>query len=227
MPWPSALPREFIPISRATGPLTTTAGAESHVVASSPCALNSVVHAASTAASTTGRYSGRHPASTALTATFSTVTGTRLGGTTATTSPGSRAVPSSIRSTRACVGATTGSPSDQPRPWRASASSCSAVSSTVRECSDAPRVRTSSSSARSGSIVRDPQPGRCSGRSGPSPSTPVSSSHAGRDQPGVRATSAPPANRTSVGTVSMPDARLTSSAVSSRAFAGDVGSSWE
>ena len=50
--------------------------------------LNSSVHAASTAASTTGRYSGRQPAITALIATFSTVHSTRSGGTTATTSSG-------------------------------------------------------------------------------------------------------------------------------------------
>ena len=42
--------------------------------------LNSSVHAASTAASTTGRYSGRQPAITAFTATFSTVHSTRSGG---------------------------------------------------------------------------------------------------------------------------------------------------
>ena len=48
-------------------------------------------------------------------ATFSTVAGTRFGGTVATTSSGARDVPASIRSTRAGVGATTGSPSVQPR----------------------------------------------------------------------------------------------------------------
>src|SRR3954470_2050586 len=102
-----------------------TTGPLNHVVASSPCMLNSSVHAASSAASTTGRYSGRHPAITALIATFSTIAGTRLGGTTATTSPGAREVPSSIRSTRAGVGATTGSPSVKPRSNSASASSSS------------------------------------------------------------------------------------------------------
>src|SRR5258706_8896064 len=59
------------------------------------CALPISVHAASTAASTTGRYSGRHPAITALIAIFSTVAGTRSGGTIATISSGARRVPSS------------------------------------------------------------------------------------------------------------------------------------
>ena len=100
---------------RRIGPLTMTTGPTGMVVASSPCALNSSVHAASTAASTTGRYSGLQPASTALIATFSTVHGTRSGGTTATTSCGSRRVPSSIACTRRSVGGTTGRPSVQPR----------------------------------------------------------------------------------------------------------------
>ena len=65
--------------------------------------------------STTGRYSGRQPASTALIATFSTVAGAMFGGTTATTSCGSRRVPVSMRSTRSGVGGTTGSPSLQLR----------------------------------------------------------------------------------------------------------------
>ena len=42
-------------------------------MASRPCRAKASVHAASTAASTTGRCSGRQPAITALTATFSTV----------------------------------------------------------------------------------------------------------------------------------------------------------
>ena len=79
LPWPRALIPEFIPMARATGPLTTRTGPTNQVVASTPCMLNSSVHTASTAASTTGRYSGRHPAMTALIATFSTVAGARVG----------------------------------------------------------------------------------------------------------------------------------------------------
>ena len=65
----------------------------------------------STAASTTGRYSGRQPAITLLTATFSTVAGAHLGGTCPMTSWGSRRAPASMRSTRSRVGGTMGNPS--------------------------------------------------------------------------------------------------------------------
>ena len=93
LPWPSALPPEFMPIARVPGPLHTMTGPTGIVVASTPCMLNSLVQAASTAVSTHGRYSGRHPAITAAIATFSTVTSTRSGGTVATMSDGARVVP--------------------------------------------------------------------------------------------------------------------------------------
>ena len=134
--------------------------------------LNSSVQAASTAARTTGRYSGRQPAMTALTATFSTVHSTRSGGTTVTISSGSRVVPSSIRRTRASVGGTTGRPSVQPRSKRASNSSSRAASSMRRLRSTLPPKRTASSSARFGSTLSEPQPGRQSGRSGPEAADP-------------------------------------------------------
>ena len=166
LPCPSALPPLFMPMRPATGPLTTIIGPEKYVVASRPCMLNSSVQAASTAASTTGRYSGRQPAMTALTATFSTVHSTRSGGTTVTTSSGSRVVPSSIRSTRASVGGTTGSPSVQPRSKRASNSSSRAASSMRRLRSTLPLKRTASSSARFGSTLSEPHPGRHGGQVG-------------------------------------------------------------
>ena len=81
------------------------------------------MHAASTAVNTTGKYSGLHPAITALMATFSTVHSTKSGGTTAITSSGARFVPCSMRYTRSCVGGTTGNPSDHPRSKQASISS--------------------------------------------------------------------------------------------------------
>ena len=93
LPWPSALPPLFIPMAAGPGPLATMTGPTGMVVASTPCMLNSSLQTASTAASTQGRYSGRHPAITALMATFSTVTSIRSGGTTATTSSGARVVP--------------------------------------------------------------------------------------------------------------------------------------
>src|SRR4029453_3794756 len=94
--------------------------------------LNRSVHAASTAVITTGRYSGLHPASTALMATFSTVHSTRSGGTTATTSSGARVVPVSMRATRSGVGGTTGRPSPQPRSKPAPTSSPGAPRATGR-----------------------------------------------------------------------------------------------
>src|SRR5436853_6247373 len=60
---------------------------------------------------TTGRYSGRQPAITALIAIFSIVAGAHLGGMTPITSSGSRLVPSSILPTRSGVGGTIGKPS--------------------------------------------------------------------------------------------------------------------
>ena len=110
LPCPSTFTPEFMPMARRIGPFTITTGPTGMVVASTPWMLNSSVHAASTQASTTGRYSGLQPAITALMATFSTVTSTRSGGTTATTSSGERVVPSSIRSTLASVGAHDGQP---------------------------------------------------------------------------------------------------------------------
>src|SRR4051794_29619763 len=103
-----------MPISRRTGPFTTSTGPTNIVVASTPCMENAGSSTASTAASTTGKYSGLQPAITALIATFSTVSTPELGGQMPTTSFGSRLVPASMRSTRCCVGGTTGSPSDQP-----------------------------------------------------------------------------------------------------------------
>lgn len=100
---------------RRIGPLTTITGAVGMVVASRPCTLKASVQAASTLASTTGRYSGVHPAITALIATFSTLHSTRSGGTQATISSGLRVVPESMASTRSAVGGTSGSPSLQPR----------------------------------------------------------------------------------------------------------------
>ena len=56
------------------GPFTTKPTAEPPVVAFAACKPNESVAIASTMASTTGKYSGRQPAMTALMATCSTVT---------------------------------------------------------------------------------------------------------------------------------------------------------
>ena len=115
LPWPMALPPAFMPMALVPGPLQMMTGPTGMVVASTPWMLNSSVQMASTAAITQGRYSGLQPAITALMAIFSTVTSTRSGGTTATTSSAARVVPVSMRSTRSSVGGTTGSPSVTPR----------------------------------------------------------------------------------------------------------------
>ncbi|HSD09379.1 MAG TPA: hypothetical protein VLF14_00215 [Candidatus Binatia bacterium] len=67
------------------------------------------------AAITTGKYSGRQPAITAFTASFSIVTIPWLGGMAPSSNARSRSVQASIRSTRSGVGGTIGRPSVHPR----------------------------------------------------------------------------------------------------------------
>ena len=178
-------------------------GPENHKVHRRPCMLKWSVHAASTAANTTGRYSGLHPAITALIATFSTVQELSVGGTIATISSGCRSVPVNMRATRSSVGGTTGRPSDHPRSNIASNSSSRVANSTSRLwVKRSPNFR-SSESAKSGSTDKDPHPGRISGRSLPSSSTPDIASQSGRLHPTVRANSTPSCTNINVGTVSM------------------------
>jgi hypothetical protein len=125
--------------------------------------LNVSVQTASSAAITTGKYSGLHPAITALTATFSTVTGARLGGTIATTSRGSRRVPVSIHITRSGVGGTTGNPSVSPRSNMNSNTSSASPNSIRRAVIFSPRASASRRSAIPGSTDLEPHPGRDSG----------------------------------------------------------------
>src|SRR5215471_3651057 len=72
-PGPKTPNEQLSPIRGRIGPLTRMRGAEKCVDVDIPWRLKAGSHAASTAASTTERYSGRHPAMTALTAIFSTV----------------------------------------------------------------------------------------------------------------------------------------------------------
>jgi hypothetical protein len=160
LPWPNTLPLLFMPMARAIGPLTMMAGVQALVVARTPCRPNTGVSAASTAVSTTGMYSGRQPAITALMAIFSTVQSVRLGGILPTTSRGERAVPSSIASTRSSVGGTTGKPSVQPRSAQASNGSAPAASSMRRDASPVLPYFTLSRTGMPGSTVSEPQPGR-------------------------------------------------------------------
>src|SRR5581483_8447860 len=67
------------------------------------------------AASTSGKYSGRQPAMTALAAIFSTVAMPLSGGITPSTASRANPPAAIIAATAASVGASAGSPSDQPR----------------------------------------------------------------------------------------------------------------
>ena len=90
-------------------------GATASVVPETPTSAKAGSQIASTAAITTGRYSGRHPAITALMAIFSTVARPSRGATSATSSSRRRPLASTAAATRAAVGATTGRPSVTPR----------------------------------------------------------------------------------------------------------------
>ena len=92
-----------------------TSGATASVVPDTPIRANSGSQIASTAATTTGMYSGRQPAMTALMAIFSTVARPRRGATCPISSPPSRPLARTAACTRASVGGTTGSPSVTPR----------------------------------------------------------------------------------------------------------------
>ena len=105
----------FMPSRAAAGPLTMISGEHGCVVVCTACRLKTGSASASSAASTTGRYSGSAPASTAFTAARSTVAWPSRGASTATTSSRRRRVPVSMRATRSGVGGITGSPSPQPR----------------------------------------------------------------------------------------------------------------
>ena len=94
------------------GPLTMTAVPLGWVVIAAWKKRYSGSAIASIAAMTIGKYSGRQPASTALTASLSTVIAAPLGvGPASSTASGGRVTLPSMAATRSGVGATTGSPS--------------------------------------------------------------------------------------------------------------------
>ena len=72
-PGPKTFCPLFNPISLMIGPLTIIKMAVPAVVAVTPCSPKSGWVMARTVAATTGKYSGRHPAMTALMAAFSAV----------------------------------------------------------------------------------------------------------------------------------------------------------
>ena len=113
-PGPSTPPAELIPSSPRIGPFTTIRGAGPLVLCQPPPVTTRCCISASQAASTTGRYSGRHPAIAALIAACSTVHSRPRCGTAATTSARGRGVAARNSSTTSAVTGTTGSPSVQP-----------------------------------------------------------------------------------------------------------------
>ena len=114
-PDPHTLPRELNPSSVRFGPNRTENGAVPVV----DCQIDRLTMPsfmnASHAASTTGKYSGRQPASAALIAASRTVSALLRCGIGISTSAGSRAVVARNSSRYDAVTGTTGSPSVQPR----------------------------------------------------------------------------------------------------------------
>ena len=138
----------FRPMASRTGPLTTTSCPAGWVVTAWACRLNAGSSTACAAAATTGKYSGRQPASTAQAATRASVASPIAGGTRPREASPSR--PPSIASTRSAVGGITGRPSVQPR-------------SNISSSSSAPSWP-DIAAARSGSMAAlDEQPGLVSG----------------------------------------------------------------
>ena len=111
---PSALNPPAASSSRRTGPFTTISTAQPPVEAVAPCTRNSGRSIAANAANTTEKCNARHPAITALTASFSAVTATPRTGSTPTNWAGSATAVSRHAATASRVGGTTGSPSVQP-----------------------------------------------------------------------------------------------------------------
>ncbi len=104
-----------MPMAFRMGPEMTIVGAQHEFEHVQPSSLMMSSAMPSTAASTSGKYVGRHPAMTALTAIFSTVACPRSGGSSATTWSRGRSVPRHISATASSVGGTMGVPFVKPR----------------------------------------------------------------------------------------------------------------
>ena len=113
-PGPNAPPTVLKPSSCRTGPLTTIIGAGPLVDCHPPPRAARSRIRASNAASTTGKYSGRHPAIAALTAARYTVQFRPTCSSSPMTSSGARVVVARNASTSGCEAGTSGRPSDQP-----------------------------------------------------------------------------------------------------------------
>ena len=114
-PGPKTPVLELTSSALRTGPFTMSRGATASVVPDTPTRAKAGSQIASTPAITTGMYSGRQPAMTALMAIFSTVARPSRGATRATSSSPCRRLASTAAATRVAVGGTTGSPSVTPR----------------------------------------------------------------------------------------------------------------
>src|SRR5438552_10598309 len=150
-PGPNTLPPALKSSRCRIGPLTTTSVAEPPVLVMAPCSVNAGSAIARNAASSTGMYSGRQPASTALIATFSAVIERRRVASTSTTSSGACPAAARNRRTAGAVAGTTGSPSVQPRSKQVSIASGQSATS----CSAAASAMGTSLPAR---ILRSPSP---------------------------------------------------------------------
>src|SRR5262249_61652215 len=100
-PGPNRLPRALMSSSRAIGPFTIRTGLAGFVVPWTPYRLNGLARMAFTAVTTTGKYSGLHPAMTALTAILAIVASPQRGGIAPSDVARSRALPAGSRATRA------------------------------------------------------------------------------------------------------------------------------
>src|SRR3989442_8982177 len=114
-PAPNTDAAQFTSRARRIGPLTMTRGVTASVVPDTPTRETSGSQIALTAAMTTGMYSGREPAITALTATRSTVARPLAGATRPISSSPPRPLAATVAPTRSAVGGTTGRPSVTPR----------------------------------------------------------------------------------------------------------------
>ena len=120
LPGPKRLLRALMPSSCTTGPLTITSTAAPPMLDDGPTRLKGGASMASVAASTTGMYSGLQPAITALAATFSAVISRRRSGSSPTISAPSLPPAARNSATLSVVGGNMGSPSVQPKSYRAS-----------------------------------------------------------------------------------------------------------
>ena len=115
--WPGLkrLPVQFRPIFERMGPLTSIMMPGELVAAeASWMQLGSYWNSARIVAKTTGKYSGKQPAITALAAACSAVKERRRTGTSPNKSPGASPTYSSIAATFSTVGGATGNPSVHP-----------------------------------------------------------------------------------------------------------------